>query len=692
LRSTRHRLARVSRSIAGVCLVASFGCRSTSATSDSRQTRCVPAGKTASPSDVPLWRGAVILPNSSRKRQYFVDGVPLATKYVDTDTPVIDTLTLPNGLHQIRSAPSPWPDPSFQETIDVENPPAASFAGQFVELTPESTGLPGPTPGDPMSLFLNGAVAADFDGDGKVDLFVWSGAKVGDVYLQDTPMHFHALGLNVSEVNSAAAGDLDNDGRPDLIVAGATIHLLHNTGRPGQLFEDLTVAAGVPPDAAPQLKPGDPSRKAYQGITLADIDDDGLLDIAIAEMNCTGGVNVVLRNEGDFHFGRIDDQLGLTYAGRATFDILMDRLEPGGPLIVWPYFEGCLPSGGTVLHKYPGGPDLPGPPTLTRAETMSGSMGSVYTDTNGDGVLDLWSSGTEFSPMLLGPEYVEDVAGSIGLQTFPDPRGHVTEQWGVAALDADMDGKIDLLFGETAYNPDVAPLEQPHYRLARQSDLCEWRDSSAEAGLSSLSSDCEALQAADLDGDGDSDVLVGCYGSLRLLRNDLAPHGLGRTVVLHGTLSNPDGVSAMLSGPSGEKRLVRGGGQPFAGGVVHESLRASGGSVHVVWPSGIEQTVDAGDAPVLHITEPELFRLGSRRVPAGGPSSVTVEVDPSVVGPAEAPVQVASSAGGWTMPLARQDDGVWRGEVLVPGGPSVVVLTITVGSKTFAVRPRIFVR
>jgi hypothetical protein len=319
-------------------------------------------------------------------------------------------------------------------------------------------------------------------------------------------------------------------------------------------------------------------------------------------------------------------------------------------------------------------------------------MGSVYFDANGDGVFDIWSSGTETNPVLLGPNFVVDAAAQLGLQTFPDPQGHTPEQWSKLLFDVDMDGHADAFLVQTASGADLYSQERPRDRFLWQAATGAWREASAQVGLSDDAHTCEAVHGADLDNDGDTDVIIGCYGALRILRNDVAPAGLGRTVVLHGKISNPDGVGAILIGPSGEKRLVRGGGQPFAGGVIHESIRAMGSQILVRWPSGIEQTVDAGAAAILDITEPDVFRIAARRVKAGSSAPVPIEVHPELIGPADAPVQVALSGGAWSQAPAKGDDGVWRGSITVPAASSVVVMTVTVGTKTLAVRPRLFVR
>jgi hypothetical protein len=162
--------------------------------------------------------------------------------------------------------------------------------------------------------------------------------------------------------------------------------------------------------------------------------------------------------------------------------------------------------------------------------------------------------------------------------------------------------------------------------------------------------------------------------------------------VLHGTVSNPDGTNALVTLSSGEKRITRGGGQPFAGGVVRESVRGVGESVIVSWPSGLEQSASFSAEPVQHIDEPQFCRVWPRHVVAGAADPVEVEVDPAAAGAPGSPVEVTASAGAWSVPMTLEGDGVWRGELLPPAEPGTLVLTIRIGETMYAVRPRIFVR
>ena len=123
--------------------------------------------------------------------------------------------------------------------------------------------------------------AADFDGDGKVDLFVGGrlvpghypavprsflyrnvGGKFVDVTDELAP-ELRRIGM----VTAAAWADIDGDKRPDLIVAveWGAINYFHNTGRG---FENLTEKAGLAAQTG-----------WWSALTIADVNSDGRLDL-----------------------------------------------------------------------------------------------------------------------------------------------------------------------------------------------------------------------------------------------------------------------------------------------------------------------------------------------------------------------------------------------------------------------------
>ena len=637
------------------------------------------------------WAGAVAIVTTP-----LLAGTPLAAWAIDGDarpspTPsrpftVLDTRGLTDGPHRLSLTTLGAGDAleRNETTFCVANgaPIAPAFRGPFVDVTAAS-GLDAlaidPAPKEKNTTFL-GAVAADFDGDGDVDLFAWD-RDGGRVYEQTGALVYRPKGATFPLVRAAGAGDLDDDGDPDVIAVGDAIAVLRNDG--GTLV-DVTSEAGL-------LAPS--TGGAFRGVTLADLDLDGLLDVAVSQVRCDATKahpSLVLRNEGALHFADVAAALGLDGRDPEGFAMAIDARDDGA-IDVWAFHEGCV-RGGTRHHRYVPSGDLPVEvPVAQPVFARISPMGSAWLDADGDGALDLFLAGDFVSPVLRAPELVTSLGARVGLDSYVDAssdkeRASPVSAWSIALLDADLDGRVDVFVPHHPSDPTFGAQESSRDALFWQREPGAFRDASRAAGLSSPRP-CRAVHAVDLDLDGDTDLLVGCLDGLRVLRNDLVDPSEGRTIVLRGTLSNADGVHARIESRFGERRLVRGGGQPYAGGVVRETMRASSGPIVVTWPSGLTQTVDAGTTPVVNVREPIAVSLSARRVPAGSSTPVAIAIDA-----AGQDVAATASAGTWSSPLAKDAGGVWRGTLVPPIATSTVVLELRVAGKALLVRPRIFVR
>jgi hypothetical protein len=126
-----------------------------------------------------------------------------------------------------------------------------------------------------------GAAAADFDNDGRIDLFVANDQQENQLWMNQGGGAFRNLALLQGVALGAAgdakadmgvdAGDFDNDGDEDLFITeltgqGSTLYVNGGAG----VFEDLSAAMGIRAASLP-----------YTGFGAGwlDIDNDGWLDI-----------------------------------------------------------------------------------------------------------------------------------------------------------------------------------------------------------------------------------------------------------------------------------------------------------------------------------------------------------------------------------------------------------------------------
>ena len=202
----------------------------------------------------------------------------------------------------------PLPDRLFRNEGD----------GHFVDVTAEA-GL--------HSAFGSGlgAAVADFDGDGRSDIYVANDLRPnqlwrnrGDGVFEDIAL-FSGTAYNLDGRAEASMGlavdDLDGDGREDLLLThlgGETNTFYRNLG--GGAFVDATHAVGLATPSRPMTG---------FGTSWIDYDHDGLLDLLVANgavktIEALRGVvafpfqqkNQLLHNRGDGTFEDVSEQAG----------------------------------------------------------------------------------------------------------------------------------------------------------------------------------------------------------------------------------------------------------------------------------------------------------------------------------------------------------------------------------------------
>lgn len=398
----------------------------------------------------------------------------------------------------------------------------------------------------------------DQDGDGRRDVF--AGSTSGRRLYRNAPDGFEdvttAVGLSPSEpASAAAAGDADKDGRDDLAVqGGASLRLLMSVaGGRGRLVARPWTRAQLPGALAWLDADHDGDLDLYAGPGLLRNPGDGW----VAEPGPAQALGSVLVNANGLVASDFDN--------RRDIDVL--AAVPPSPLVLW-----LNQRDGTFREALPS--ELAG----TRASCVAPA------DFNQDGFTDAWLCGEPADRLLLN-----DARGGF---TLPDALPGAGGSQQALALDYDADGLIDVL------------LAGPRgLRLLRNLGA-RWADVTGAALPEGADRPAAALAAADLDQDGDLDlVTVRPTGEVEWLEST---GGTNRTlrVDLRGRASNAGGVGARVevragslwqrlevhaSGPAGAPvDLVFGLGQ-----------RAGADAVRVLWPSGILQAEIAPEGGLL---------------------------------------------------------------------------------------------
>jgi len=399
---------------------------------------------------------------------------------------------------------------------------------RFVDVTPEAGIVSKPNAEkSPMDYLGFGACFLDYDGDGRVDIFLANNGPSGGLAL------YHNMGDGKFEDVTKKAGldpnlrgvgcvvgDYDNDGAPDLAVSFKDdVRLFHN--QKNGKFKDVTADANLT------------TNSSNLGVTFIDYDHDGDLDLFVNRQYDAAGASQMFRNNGDGTFTEVTTAIGLPenrstgavgvvgsdYNNDRAVDIIVPDM---GPSILENPREGKFPV------RKPWSAPMPSPVS-----------GVAVLDFNHDGWMDLAFTHTGWSEH--GVTLWQNKQGK-SFDPVPFPTVNWVRGYGIAAIDYDNDGWVDLVaVGETKDG-------KGEVRLFRNLGPDGFKDVTAETGLDKIHlKEPRAIITGDYDNDGAVDLLITQnHGPAVLLHNEGGNKNNSLRLALKGLNDNKSAIGTKV--------------------------------------------------------------------------------------------------------------------------------------------------
>lgn len=390
-----------------------------------------------------------------------------------------------------------------------------------------------------------GVALIDHDKDGDVDIYVTNGPGAPNALFVNQLLETGQFGFeNIGVLSGADAidqdsngvcfGDLDNDGDDDLYVLGREMpnRLFENVG--GLFEEVLTHGAEAGNDS-------------HISCSMGDIDGDGLLDIAVANIfildnaQALGAVaydlnqrNHLFRNAGSMHFtdvsassGIHDMALGGTTDPRPptiSWAVSMVDVDLDGDTdIVFGDDQAGLPNearggfdrGYLQIFLNDGSGQFTNAPVALNEFSSAAWMGLAFGDLDCNGTVDIFASNLGAymfeafgMPSELKAEASRWLLGN-GDGTFSDPQVNEATAfgWGNAIADFDNDGDPDIAYhGAMDLNAFITH-DNPGIVLENQGCSASFRENTLAFRGDYTERGTQGVATADLDQDGYMDLV-----------------------------------------------------------------------------------------------------------------------------------------------------------------------------------------
>jgi len=487
----------------------------------------------------------------------------------------------------------------------------------------------------------NGVAIFDYDGDGKEDIFIANGTRLGmppgsapgpQLYHNDGNGKFTEVaakaGLKASGWGQGVcAGDFDNDGHIDLMVTFYGHNVLYRNKGDGT-FEDVTAKANLPVTGT----------RYGAGCAFTDYDRDGRLDLFVSNYvdldlahtptpgsnefcqwkgipvmcgprGLPKATNILYHNNGDGTFTDVSEAAGiLKPGGRYGLGVTAADFDNDG----WPdIYVACDQTPSLLYHNMHNGTFQERGAEAGVAFNFDGAlqsgMGIAVGDYDGDGLLDI--AKTNFSGDLTSLFHNDDGKFFTDLSREAGLRANLSVGWGIGFIDVDDDGWPDIVI---ANGKQVADKYLEPAILYRNLGKGKFEDVSVQSGPAfQLPRSARGLAAGDLDGDGRPEiVLVNMNAAPSLLKN-FGSHGHYLNIALTGTKSNRSAIGARVIVTAGGRKMVNeimSGGSYYSQNslTLHFGLGVATAvdSIDIRWPNGGLQKLGKTAADqTLHIPE-----------------------------------------------------------------------------------------
>jgi hypothetical protein len=413
------------------------------------------------------------------------------------------------------------------------------------------------------------------------------------------------------------SADYDNDGRADLYVTNYGPNVLYRNNGDGT-FTDVTAKAGVG------------CALWSTGATFLDYDRDGLLDLYVGNylqydpdyhsyykgdafpgpLSYRGQPDVLYRNRGDGTFEDVTRAAGLYNPRGRAMGVTSGDVDGDGDMDIFVANDAMenflyLNNGdGTFTEAA-----LPAGVAFGQNGEATSAMGPDFGDFDGDGLMDILVPDMRYSCLYrnTGGLLFREMSAITGLASAC---GQYTG-WSGNFLDFDNDGLPDIFIstGDSHFLKPEGPLLLHNEGGRRLSDISRLVGPDFQRKFVG-----RGAATADIDNDGDLDILIlNLNARPRLLRNDGGNKNHWLMVRAKGSRSNRDAVGTRIRLTAGGKTQVRevrsGSGYLSQGDFrVHfgmgRNVRAE--KIEVRWPDGRTEVLQnvAADK-ILTVSEPE---------------------------------------------------------------------------------------